>query len=113
MKIIKYNLCTTVNMGTDEEPNIQEILSAVTMDWSEANEEIAKKEAYNGEYTIEDDGISEWPVAPRNVLVDEYITVDGVLYKATENIPNGEPIIVGQNAVKTTVEEQLYELKGE
>lgn len=28
-----------------------------TITWSEANEEIAKKEAYNGEYTIEDDGI--------------------------------------------------------
>jgi hypothetical protein len=55
MKIIKYNLCTTVNMGTDEEPDIQEVLSAVTMDWSEANEEIAKREAHNGEYTIEDD----------------------------------------------------------
>lgn len=29
------------------------------MGWNEANEEIAKKEAYNGEYTIEDDGIEE------------------------------------------------------
>lgn len=31
--------------------------NAVEMDWNEANEEIAKKEAYNGEYTIEDDGV--------------------------------------------------------
>ena len=31
--------------------------NAVEMDWNEANEEIAKKEAYNGEYIIEDDGI--------------------------------------------------------
>lgn len=54
------------------------------------------------------------PVAYRNVVAGEYITVDGVLYKATANIPNGEPIIVGQNAVATTVEEQLYEMtKGE
>lgn len=29
---------------------------AVEMPWSEDNEEIAKAEAYNGEYTIEDDG---------------------------------------------------------
>ena len=28
--------------------------SVVSMDWSEINEEIAKKEAFNGEYTIED-----------------------------------------------------------
>ena len=27
--------------------------------WSEANEKIAKAEAYNGEYTIEDDGKPE------------------------------------------------------
>ena len=54
MKIIKYNLCAKVNHGTEEKPQIEEIFSAVTMSWSEANEEIAKKEAYNGEYTIED-----------------------------------------------------------
>lgn len=58
-KIIKYNLCTKVNHGTEEEPNIVEILSPVKMGWNEANEEIAKEEAYNGEYTIEDDGEPE------------------------------------------------------
>ena len=40
MKIIKYDLSG----------------NAVEMPWTEANEEIAKAEAYNGEYTIEDDG---------------------------------------------------------
>jgi hypothetical protein len=59
MKILKYNLCTIVNHGTEEEPKIEEILSPVEMGWNEANEEIAKKEAYNGEYTIEDDGQPE------------------------------------------------------
>ena len=59
MKILRYNLCTKVNHGTEEEPNIVEILSPVTMGWNEANEEIAKLEAYNGEYTIEDDGQPE------------------------------------------------------
>jgi hypothetical protein len=54
-----------------------------------------------------------YPVAPRNVIAGEYITVNSVMYKAIENIPNGEHIIVGQNAVATTIEEQLYELKGE
>ena len=56
MKIIKYNLCTKVNHGTEEEPQIEEIISPVAMGWSKASEEIAKREAYNGEYTIEDDG---------------------------------------------------------
>lgn len=64
MKILKYNLCTKVNHGTVEEPQIEEILSPVTMDWNEANEEIAKKEAYNGEYTIEDDGQPEPEAQP-------------------------------------------------
>ncbi len=54
------------------------------------------------------------PVAPRNITKGEYITVSGVMYKATSNIPNGEPIINGQNAIATTIEEQLAELaKGE
>lgn len=43
MKIIKYNL------GGNE----------ITLGWSEANEAIAKAEADNGEYTIEDDGVEE------------------------------------------------------
>ena len=59
MKIIKYNLCTMINHGTEEEPQIEELFTAVTMGWNETNEEIAKIEAYNGEYTIEDDGQSE------------------------------------------------------
>ena len=58
--------------------------------------------------------MAELPVAPRNIVTGEYITVGGVLYKATDNIPSGERIITGQNAIKTTYEEQLYELnKGE
>lgn len=113
MKIIKYNICHEANFGTEENPQMQEVLFPVTLGWNEVNEEIAKKEAYNGEYTIEDDGIKEQILAPRNILAEEYITLHGVLYKATANIPNGEPIIVGQNAIETTVEEQLYELKGE
>ena len=53
--------------------------------------------------------------APRNIAAGDYITVNGVLYKATTNIPNGGAIITGQNAEETTVEAQLYELaqKGE
>ncbi len=56
MKILKYNLCTRVNYGTEEAPKWENILSAVEMGWNETNEEIAKREAYNGEYTMEDDG---------------------------------------------------------
>lgn len=50
------------------------------------------------------------PVAPRNIVEGEYITIDGVFYKAITNIPNGGAVIEGQNVVVTTIEEQLYEL---
>lgn len=59
MKIIKYQLCTEINHGTKEQPKIEQVLYAVTLGWSEDNEKIAKREAYNGEYTIEDDGKPE------------------------------------------------------
>ena len=50
-KFIKYKLCTVVNYDTGK---TEEILTAVTMDWSEENENVAQSEAYNGEYTIEE-----------------------------------------------------------
>ena len=56
MKIIKYKMCHMANIGTAEEPQMREMFFAVEMDWSEANEEIAKKEAHNSEYEIIDDG---------------------------------------------------------
>lgn len=55
MKWIKYRLCTEDNCGTEEQPDIQQIFSDVTLGWSESNEELAQREAYNGEYTIEDE----------------------------------------------------------
>ena len=64
MKIIKYQLCTEINRGTEAEPKIEQVVYAATMRWSETNEKIAKAEAYNGEYTIEDDG-KPGPVIPR------------------------------------------------
>ena len=59
MKVIKYQLCTEVNRGTEEQPKIEQVFSGVSLGWSEANEKIAQAEAYNGEYTIEDDGKPE------------------------------------------------------
>lgn len=63
-KVISYKfLSAEINHGTEEEPNIEQIILDKSMGWSEANEEIAKREAYNGEYTIEDDGLED-PVTP-------------------------------------------------
>lgn len=66
MKVIKYQLCTEVNHGTEEYPNIEQMFSEVVRDWSEANEKNAKIEAYNGEYEIIDDGEPEPVIPPTN-----------------------------------------------
>ena len=66
MKVIKYQLCTEINHGTKEQPNIEQVFSEVFNAWNEANEKIAKAEAYNGEYTIEDDGKPEPVIPPTN-----------------------------------------------
>ena len=59
-KVIKYKfLSSEVNHGTEENPVIEQIFLDVTMGWNEVNEGIAKREAYNGIYTVEDDGIEE------------------------------------------------------
>lgn len=52
MKVLKYRLMTEVNYGTEEQPDIRQLFSDVTMEWSEFNEELAKREAYNGEVTV-------------------------------------------------------------
>ena len=51
--------------------------------------------------------------APQNLTAGDYVTINGVLYLTTDSIPNGEPVIIGQNAIETTIEAQLRELKGE
>lgn len=66
MKIIKYQIMTEVDRGTEENPNIEQVFHDVmitcTSDNLEANVEIAKSEAYMGKNTIEDDGRPD-PVA--------------------------------------------------
>lgn len=66
MKVIKYQLCTEINRGTKEQPNIEQVFSGVTSEWNEGNEKIAKAEAYNGEYEIIDDGEPEPVIPPTN-----------------------------------------------
>ena len=74
MKIIKYQLCTEVNHGTEDKPKIEQVFSAVTLGWSEANEKIAKAEAYNGEYTVEDNGELWTKVMVKNAVKKGVLT---------------------------------------
>lgn len=53
---IKYKIQNRVNIGTDESPVWHEDFVGKEIPYNETNEAIAKAEAHNGEYTIEDDG---------------------------------------------------------
>ena len=70
MKIIKYQLATEVNHGTPEEPDIETVLSGVTMPYTEANYAIAQAEAYQGQITVEDDGQPEPEPGAEDITLD-------------------------------------------
>lgn len=65
MKKIKYELY----QSTTESGEV--ITIPKEMSWSEANEAIAKKEAHNGEYTIEDDNQPDPAEVPSQLDVIE------------------------------------------
>lgn len=70
MKIIKYRLATEINHGTPEEPDIETVLSGVTMPYTEANYAIAQAEAYQGQITVEDDGQPEPEPGAEDITLD-------------------------------------------
>lgn len=77
-KIIQYNLIEEFNIGTEEEPIIERrkgspVEIRCTAENLEANEAIAKAEAYKGEYTIEDSG------RPETVLFSVQDDIDTML----------------------------------
>lgn len=69
MKIIKYQLATEVNHSTPEEPDIETVLSGVTMPYTEANYAIAQAEAYQGQITVED-GLPEPEPGAEDITLD-------------------------------------------
>ena len=58
MKKIKYKMLGYMGQYNPETEEVEQVecLAEVERTYSETAEEIAKREAYNGEYTIEDDG---------------------------------------------------------
>lgn len=63
MRKIEYLINIPTNKGTEENPVLEDCLFPKSLPYSPEAEEIAKAEAHNGEYTIEDDGQVEtyWP----------------------------------------------------
>lgn len=59
MKRVNYRYNCPINKGTENEPVWEDNLLRKSLPFSDLALEIAKREAYNGEYTIDDDGQTE------------------------------------------------------
>lgn len=70
MKIIKYQLETEINHGTPEEPDIETVLTAVVVSYTEEAYAIAQAEAYQGQITVEDDGQPEPEPGAEDITLD-------------------------------------------
>ncbi len=80
MRTLKYNLPAYDELG-------EEVKGAdVIMDYSEANLEIARREAWNGEVEVVDDGQPEIPEAPS---VQERIAALEAAVLAVMGVQNG------------------------
>lgn len=83
MKSIHYKIATEENRGTKEEPKIEKIIKPqIATPASSENIELVKRIAYNGEYTIEDDGRPEPEPTEQEQLradVDFLLAMGGVL----------------------------------
>ena len=83
MKRIKYKVSTEFNIGTEEEPQYKTFFADRAMfPVTKENIETVKAIAYNGEYTIEDDGEPEPEPTEQEQLradVDFLLAMGGVL----------------------------------
>ena len=83
MKRIKYKVSTEFNIGTEEEPQYKTFFADRAMfPVTKENIETVKAIAYNGEYTIEDDGQPEPEPTEQEQLradVDFLLAMGGVL----------------------------------
>ena len=116
-KVIKYKfLSSEVNTGTEEEPNIEQIFLDVTMGWNETNEEIAKREAYNGEYIIEDDGVEKSKGERVEELKEQLSATDYKVIKCSECQLAGEPIpydVAALHAERQAIRDEINKLEQE
>ena len=142
-KVIKYNLCSIVtkvigvdekvNKKADEELEIQdvgdeleiqatpvvmteEVLTPVTLPWSEAHEQIAKMEAQNGEYTIEEDGVEPTPAERIAELKKQLSATDYKVIKCAECQFLGEELpydVEALHAERQAIRDEINELEEE
>lgn len=67
---LNYYINNPVNKGTEETPEWMDNPIRKSIPYSEANEKIARLEAHNGEYTIEDDGQPEPEATPEERIAE-------------------------------------------
>ena len=84
MKKIVFKISVKTSKINDSgELEMVDTFSHAEMPWSEANEENVKAQAYNGEYTIEDDGAEE-PVTSEARIAELEEALDMILNEVTE-----------------------------
>ena len=105
MRIIKYQLATEINRGTPEKPDIETVLSGVTMPYTETNYQLALSEAWQGEVTVEEvadttDEIrarrdrllaaTDWAVLPDSPLDAQSLEAVKTYRQALRDVPQQE-----------------------
>lgn len=105
MRIIKYQLATEINRGTPEKPDIETVLSGVTMPYTETNYQLALSEAWLGEITVEEvadtaDEIrarrdrllaaTDWAVLPDSPLDAQSLEAVKTYRQALRDVPQQE-----------------------
>lgn len=77
MKVIKYQyLSAKINNGTEENPDYELFFIGKTIPCTAEGEALAKVEAYNGEYIIEDDGRPEPDTATTEDVLNALLGVN-------------------------------------
>ena len=72
MKVITYQY---LSAAADKGPHF----IGKTVPYSAESEEAAKREAYNGEYTIEDDGVEEEPTPSQLDIIEAQVTYTAMM----------------------------------
>lgn len=86
MKWFKYyKSISKINVGTEENPEWKDLLQEYGLQYSEANEEIVKKEAYNGEYTIVEDDTPE-PEIPSDDDTSVWDELDAAYQRGVDSV---------------------------
>lgn len=109
-KVIKYKIHSSVNYGTEEEPLFEDVFTPKTLPWSERAEMVAKREAYNGEYTIEDDGKVKSPADQIAELKQQLSATDYKVIKCAECQLMGEEMpydVADLHAERQAIRDQI------